>query len=225
MRRDLRTLFCGLALCAASAVPARASEDTAYWQNLNVTVKLTSDLRASSETSIRTSDARGLYQIQETVMIGYKPSKTVTIWAGYVHSAGYSHGDFTVLERRFRQQINVDNIARVGPFQINGRARLEQRWRDGVSGTGWRLRPSLRASAPLAGKVSIAFQHESFVNLNTTAFQGTDGLERMRNSVTVIVPVAKPINVELGYMNQHAFVRNGPDSVDHVLMTTLSASF
>ena len=206
-------------------MPALANEDTAYWQNLNVTVKLSSDLRLSSETSVRSSDARGLYQIQETVMIGYKPSKSVTLWAGYVHSPNYSHGDFTVLERRFRQQINVDNIARVGPFQINGRTRLEQRWRDGIAGTGWRLRPSLRASAPLAGKVNIAFQHESFLNLNTTPFQGRDGLERMRNSVTLIVPVAKPINFELGYMNQHAFVRNGPDNVDHVLMTTISASF
>lgn len=225
MRRNLNPLMSGLAAGLVSAFPAHAGEDTAYWQNLNVTVKLSSDLRVSSETSVRSSDVRGLYQIQETVMIGYKPSKPVTLWLGYVHSPLYSHGDFTAMERRFRQQINVDNIARLGPFQVNARVRLEQRWRDGVAGTGWRLRPSLRASAPLAGKVNIAIQHESFLNLNTTPFQGRDGLERMRNSVTVIVPVAKPINFEVGYMNQHAFVRNGPDNVDHVLMTTISASF
>lgn len=209
----------------AIAMPAQANEDTAYWQNLNLTVKLSEDFRLSSETSVRSSDQRGLYQIQETLMLGYKPSKSVTIWAGYIHSPSYNHGRFTGLERRFRQQVNVDNIARVGPFKISGRVRLEQRWRDGVSGTGWRLRPSLRANAPLAGKVTVSIGHESIFNLNNTSFQSRDGLERMRNSVTVIVPVAKSVNFEVGYMNQHAFVIGGPDNVDHILTTAIAASF
>lgn len=207
------------------AAPASANEDTAYWQNLNLTVRLSPDVRLSSETSVRSSDARGLYQIQETLMLGYKPSKNVTVWAGYVHSPNYSHGTFTAMERRFRQQINVDNLARLGTLQINGRVRLEQRWRDGVSGTGWRLRPSVRGVTPLAGKVSLQVSHESFVNLNTAPFQTRDGLERMRNAVAIVVPLAKPVNFEIGYMNQRAFVRSGPDNTDHVLTTALAASF
>lgn len=211
------------ALCA-TASPALANEDTAYWQNLNLTVKIGDEFRLSSEASFRSSDARGFYQFQETLMVGYKPSKNVTVWAGYVHSPAYSHGDFTVMERRFRQQVNVDNLAKVGSAKINGRVRLEQRWRDNASGTGWRLRPSLRATVPVVGKVNLVIGNESFFNLNTTSFQNRGGLERMRNSAALSVPLAKSISFEAGYMNQHAFVRGGPDNVDHVLTTSLSVS-
>lgn len=211
------------AVCSASS-PALAGEDTAYWQNLNVNVKVSGTVRVSSETSLRSSDGRGFYQFQEVVMLGYKPGKDITVWAGYVHSPLYSHGDFIAMERRFRQQVNVDNLAKIGPVKINGRVRLEQRWRDNVAGTGWRLRPSLRASVPIAGKVNLVVGHEGFLNLNTTAFQNRGGLERMRNSATLSVPLGRSITFEAGYMNQHAFVRGGPDNVDHVLTTALSLS-
>jgi len=213
-----------LATLCGTANPALANEDTAYWQNLNLTLKVNDEFRVSSETSFRSSDARGFYQLQETLMVGYKPSKNVTIWAGYVHSPGYNHGDFAFMERRFRQQVNVDNLARIGSVKINGRVRLEQRWRDNTAGTGWRLRPSLRATVPVVGKVNLVIGNESFFNLNTTSFQNRDGVERMRNSAALSIPRSKSITIEVGYMNQHAFVRAGPDNVDHVLTTALSVS-
>lgn len=216
-------LVLGASLCLAT--PATANEDTAYWQNLNVAVKLSPDWRISSETSVRVSDQRGLYQVQETLLLGYKPSKTVTVWAGYVHSPLYNKGNHLVTEHRFRQQVNVDNIAKIGPLTINGRLRLEQRWRDGNADTGWRLRPSLRGVMPLAGKVNLIAAHESFFNLNTTAFQSRTGHDRMRNSVAIGVPLSKKFNLELGYMNQRAFVAGGADNVDHIINTTIAASF
>lgn len=224
-RSSTVSLIAALAAGTVMAMPAQASEDTAYWQNLNLSVKLSQKIRLSSETSFRTSDARGFYQLQQTVMLGYKVSKNVTISAGYVHSNAYNHGTFTSTERRFRQQVDVSNLAKVGPFKVSGRVRVEQRWRDDLGGTAWRLRPSIKASAPLFGKVSVNLSHETYIDLNTTAFQSVNGFERMRNSVTLSVPVGKSFSLEAGYMNQHARNPNGPDRVDHVIMTTLGASF
>lgn len=223
MRYTTTGLLAALAILAAA--PAHAGEDTAYWQNLNVNVKLNEQFRISSETSLRSSDARGFYQLQQVVLLGYKPTKDVTIAAGYVHTPQYSHGDFTVMERRFRQQVTVDNIAKIGSVKLSARMRAEQRWRDGISGTAWRLRPYAKAIAPLAGKVSLNLSHESFVNLNTTSFQRQHGYDRMRNTIAVSMPVTKQIGIELGYINQRNIVRSGPDNVDHVISTSLSAAF
>lgn len=222
--RKLSMMITLIAL-SSTANPALASEDTAYWQNLNLTVKVTDNVRISSETSFRSSDARGFYQLQQVVMLGYKVSKSVTVSAGYVHAPNYSHGDFTSMERRFRQQISADNVAKIGPFSLSGRVRLEQRFRDDRSGTGWRVRPQIKAVAPLFGKVKINLASEPYFNLNTTSFQTVDGLDRIRNSATFTAPLGKKLGIEIGYMNQHAFVSNGPDRVDHVIITGLSASF
>ena len=224
-RTRIALLAAGLACGFAIAAPTHASEDTAYWQNLNVAVKLSDDIRLSSETSIRSSDARGFYQLQETIMLGYKVSKQVTISAGYVHSLAYSHGDYVSTERRFRQQLNVDNFAQAGPVAFSGRVRLEQRWRDDLPGTGWRLRPYLKAAVPVTGKVKFNLASEAFFDLNTTAFQTVGGFERVRNYATFSVPVGRKFTFEAGYMNQQARVPTGPDRVDHVLVTTIGASF
>ena len=39
------------------------------------------------------------------------------------------------------------------------------------------------------------------------------------------VPVSKHLSVDLGYLEQHGFVRNGPDTNDQVAAVSLSATF
>ncbi len=220
----MRRLTCSLLalLAAAAGTPARAGEDTQYWQTLNLGVALSSDFKLSSETVFRSSDVKGMYEIEENLMVGYKPSKQVTLWLGYTHDPNYAHGDFTVMEHRFRQQVNVDNFAVIGKVKLSGRVRLEERWRAHVSGTGWRLRPYVKAAMPFIGKATLTLSHESFVDLNTTLFQKVNGYERMRNAIVVGLPVNKKFSIDLGYLNQHGFVRNGPDTSDHVI--TLGAN-
>ena len=222
--RPLATILVAAA-SLVSAVPVRASEDTQYWQTVNVGVALPSNLKLSSETVFRTSEARGLYEIEENLMVGYKVDKHVTAWLGYTHDPNYSHGSFTVMEHRFRQQVNVDNFAAIGKVKLSGRIRMEERWREGITGTGWRIRPQVKAVLPLRGKVSLTASHESFIDLNTTSFQRVHGYDRMRNAMSVGVPLSKQIGIDVGYLNQHGFVRNGPDTSDHVLTAGISASF
>ena len=225
MRPFVRAISCLSALLVPAV--AHASEDTQYWQTANVAVDLGGGFRASNETVFRSSDAKGFYEIEDNFMVGYKPTKKVTLWLGYTHDPNYSHGNFTVMEHRIRQQVSLDNIAKLGPVSFSGRLRLEERWREGVTGTAWRLRPYVKAALPIAnkGKTQLVVTHESFLDLNTTGFQKVNGEDRMRNFIGINTPLLPHVGIEAGYLNQHGFVRNGPDSSDHVLMFGVNASF
>jgi hypothetical protein len=158
-----------LGLCFAGTAEAR--EDEQLWTTASVNVKLDDRWRLSEEVVARFSDNRnGLYEVESSTLLNFKVGKDVTIAAGYVHNPQYSDGDFTVLERRAREQITFDNLARIGGGKLSARVRMEQRWRENVDGTGWRMRPYVKYSLPLRGKTSLTLSSEAFVNLNTTAF-------------------------------------------------------
>ena len=209
---------------AAGASPAMA-DDFQHWESVNVTVNLPDNFKVSSETVLRTSDARGFYEVEQNLMLGKKLNKKVTVWLGYTFDPLYSHGTFIRREHRFRQQVNVDGFATLGKVKFSGRLRLEERWREGIPGTAWRLRPQVKASMPFIGKTTLSFATEEFIDLNNTAFQPVDDFERMRNSVTVTVPLSKKVNLDLGYLYQHGFVRSRIDTHDHVLTAGISATF
>lgn len=222
MRLPLLALVIPATLVAAQA---QASEDTQHWETLNVTVNLPDNFKLNSETIARTGDARGFYEIEQNFMAGKKLNKTVTVWLGYTFNPTYNHGDFRAREHRFRQQVSFDNVVQLGKVKLGGRVRTEERWREGQTGTGWRLRPQVKASMPFVGKSTFSVSHESFINLNTTSFQTVSGYDRMRNAASVNVPLSKKVSFDVGYLNQHGFVRNGADSSDNVLTLGLSATF
>lgn len=222
MRLFLTSLVIPAALIASQA---QAKEDTQHWETLNVTVNLPDNFKLNSESIFRSSDERGFYEIEQNVMVGKKLNKNVTAWLGYTFNPTYNQGTFRAREHRFRQQVNFDNVAQIGKVKLGGRIRTEERWREGRTGTGWRLRPQVKASMPFVGKSTFTVSHESFINLNTTSFQTVSGYDRMRNAASVNVPLAKNVSVDVGYLNQHGFVRNGEDTSDNVLTLGLSATF
>jgi len=206
-----------MALAATPSAAFAAKSDSQLWTNANVTVKLSDHWRLSEEGTVRFSDNRnGLYEFESNTLLGYRLTKAVTFWAGYTHNPQYSAGDFTVMEHRAREQVTFDGFAQIGGGKLNGRLRMEQRWRENVDGTGWRVRPYLKYSLPIAGKTALNLSTEPFFNLNTTPFQGRTGLDRVRNLITVSTPLAKTLTGELGYMNQHGFVKNAPDTSDNI---------
>jgi hypothetical protein len=217
-----------LALIATIAIPAPASAGTSdqqLWTNGVVNVKLAERWRLQQEATVRFSDNRhGLYEFESNTLLGYRVGKAVTLWAGYTHNPQYASGDFTVMEHRAREQATFDGFATIGKGKLNGRIRLEQRWRHDIDGTGWRLRPYLKYSIPIAGKTALNLSTEPFFNLNTTPFQHQSGLDRVRNLVTVSTPLGKALTGEAGYMNQHGFVRGGPDTSDNIAYFGLALS-
>jgi hypothetical protein len=225
---NVRTwLFTSSLAIASLAVPAHAKEDSQVWLTGEVTVELSDKLRLSQVLTIRTSDDRGgLYELEDDLMLGYRVSPKVTVWAGYTHDPQYSAGEFTQLEQRAREQVTFDNIAKIGPGTVSLRLRFEQRWREGEPGTGWRMRPFVRYALPIAnhGKTTLNFSHESFVNLNTTSFQTPAGEARMRNLIAIRTPLAKQVRLEIGYLNQYTFVSGGENSSDNVALLGLALS-
>ena len=221
-------LFGLCALAAASlAAPAQAREDGQFWGSANVNVKLSDKWRFQQELTTRFSDDRnGLYEVESVTMLGYRLAKDVTLAAGYVHNPQYAGGDFTVMEHRAREQVTFDNVAKIGSGKLSARMRLEQRWREHIDGTGWRMRPYVKFSLPLArgSKTSLVLSSETFVNLNTTPFQKQGGLDRMRSFIGINTPITKAVSAEFGYLNQHGFVRGGEDTSDHVASVSLSLS-
>lgn len=221
----LKTTAAATALIAAALASPALADDTQAWGTLTVNGAISGPIRGSSETVLRTSDAKGFYEIEENLMVGYKANKHVTWWLGYTFNPQYTHGTFTTTENRFRQQVSFDNVAKIGPFNLSGRVRLEERWRDNAAGTGWRLRPYVKLSTPIHGKTNLNLTHESFINLNTTGFQKVSGYDRWRMAVSVSTPITKNVTIDVGYLNQHTFVRNGPDTDDHAATLGLTANF
>ncbi|MGN6057693.1 MAG: DUF2490 domain-containing protein [Sphingomicrobium sp.] len=208
-----------------SAAPAAAADDSQLWTNATAVAKLSDHWRLSEDLTFRFSDKRnGLYEIESNTLIGYRISKLVTLWAGYTHDPQYSGGGFTIMEHRAREQVTVDNFATVGPGNLSGRLRLEQRWREGLDGTGWRARPYIKYAVPFhkGGRTAFVLSTEPFFNLNTTAFQRTSGLDRTRTFVGISTPLMKRASIDIGYLNQHTFVRRGPDIDDHVASVSLN---
>ena len=225
--RSCITRFAAAVAVSTFSTPAYA-DDFQQWVQLGAKVELSDRIVLSDEIVARFSDDRGgLYEIENSLLLGYRLSDKVTAWAGYVHNPNYAAGDFTVMERRAREQITVDNFAKFGGAFLSARLRLEQRWRDGVDGTAWRARPYVKLGVPLGGKSAptLNLTAEPFVNLNNTAFQGVDGLERLRSAASLSFPVSKAVKLEAGYLNQHRFVRGGPDTDDHALTVSLGLSF
>jgi hypothetical protein len=221
----LKLIALALLTTAAIPAPALAASDSQLWTNASVTVKLSDKWRLSQEVTGRFSDNRnGLYEIESNTLLGYRLNKVVTVWAGYTHDPQYSGGDFTVMEHRAREQVTFDGFAMIGKGKLSGRVRTEQRWRDGVDGTGWRVRPYLKYSVPIAGKTAVNLSTEPFFNLNTNTFQRKSGLDRVRNLITISTPVSKTLTLEGGYMNQHGFVSGGPDTSDNIAYFNLALS-
>ena len=216
-----------LALLGTAVAPsaALAKSDSQLWTNGVVNVKLSDHWRLQEEGTVRFSDHRnGLYEIESNTLLGYRVNKVVTLWAGYTHNPQYAAGDFTIMEHRAREQVTFDGFARLGRGKFNGRLRLEQRWRNHIDGTGWRFRPYLKYSLPIAGKTALNLSTEPFFNLSTTPFQRKSGLDRVRNLVTISTPLTKNLTGEAGYMNQHGFVSGGPDTSDNVAYFGLALS-
>ena len=215
-----RTIILAAALLPAGvAQPALAATDSQLWTTQVVNLKLDQKWRFQEELVERFSDNKsGLYEIESNTLLGYKVSKSTTLWAGYTHDPQYSGGTFKGMEHRLREQVAFDNVVNLGGGKLSFRLRGEERWRRNVDGTGWRLRPYVRYSLPLGrgSKTNLVLSSEPFINLNTTPFQKQAGLDRMRNLIAINTPISKKFSAEFGYMNQHIFVRGGPDESDNI---------
>lgn len=221
--RKFALVSAALPLCLVSS-QARAG-DSQQWLSTTINVALPDRFKVSDETVVRIGDARGFYELENNLMVGRKLDDKVTVWLGYTFNPIYNHGTFLLREQRFRQQINFDNVVALGPVKLSGQLRLEQRWREGLGGPAWRLRPQIKASMPIVGKTTINLRSEAFLDLNTDRFQKTSGLDRVRTAIWISTPLAKRLAFEIGYLNQHNVLHGQSDTVENALTLGLNGSF
>lgn len=216
---------------AASITPGGAmASDAQNWEIATVTATFGHGWRASSENIARSSQSRGFYELEQNLMLGHDLGDKggplgLVFYLGYTHDPNYSHGRFTVMEHRTRQQLNADRLLTLGNLRISGRMRLEERWREGQPGLAFRLRPYAKASLPVVGKLALIGSHESFIDIDRDKFQQVRGEERMRNFVGFNLPLAPRFTFEAGYMNQHGFVPGGKDTNDNIATFEIKANF
>ncbi|WP_245649293.1 DUF2490 domain-containing protein [Sphingomonas mali] len=180
---------------------AAEADDAQLWLDANARGPVAGRVELGVETTERfgRDGEGGLYESENIAMLGFRFDRA-TLAAGYVRDIVYRGGRVTI-EQRVRQDLSVDRLATIGPVGVGARLRVEERWRDGSSGTGVRLRPFVRLTLPVTGKLKLLATHESFVNLAGGAGQ-RGGYDRARNFLGLGVPLAKRVGLEIGYLNQ-----------------------
>ncbi len=214
----------GVALLSAAllfATPAVAQvEDEQFWEQINVNVPLTPEVRVTVEQIGRWGDrADGISQTEYGGLLGWKVSKAVELGLGYRRVGLFSAAGPSVHENRLRQQIVLTH------GHLLGRFRVDERFNPGGDQVGIRIRPLLRRNFPLrGGKLAFFASHESFVLPNSTRWGQRSGYERMRNMLGVTIPlIARKALLDIGYLNQYRFGRSGVrPQMEHALSLQLT---
>ncbi len=208
------------------AVPARAADhDLQAWGASTATIAAGARGVVWLEGQARFWDDIGRRgQILLRPGVGLKLSPTTTAILGYAYVRTTPSGRAATSEHRIWQQLGYRIAGDNDGATLTGRSRVEQRFVEGASDTGWRLRQQLRLVAPLSGPMTAVGWSEAFVALDRTDWGQRGGFDRLRNFAGVSLPVAAGIMVEPGYMNEYVRQR-GPNRMNHILSLTVNTSF
>lgn len=225
--RTLRLLTAGAML--ASAAPAWASDhDEQVWTSITATTAVSAKVDATLELHSRyTDEVSRVGQVLIRPSLTYKLPNGWSVAGGYVYVRTRFANTVANDEHRTWQQVGYTFAANAATgLSIIGRTRVEQRFRPDADGTGWRLRQQVRAQLPLpgGGPVRAVVWNETFVGLNTTAWDRHKGVDQVRTFIGASLPIAKGVSVEPGYLNQTIF-RIGPERVNHILAANVFARF
>lgn len=216
-----------LAAAMLFASPAYAqNEDGQIWTSTSVDIALGGDFTLGTEFVARFSDdADGVSELQFAGDLEWESPGGATLSGGYSYVPRYNQGVQLTREHRTRQSVSV-GLGNVLGGEIEGRARLEQRWRNDGDDVMLRLRGRLTWTRPVGPSgLAVRLQHESFAHLNATDWGGDARFDRVRNSLMLRRKFGDNVTGEIGYLNQWGFVSGGPDQVIHAANLGLSFSF
>ena len=156
--------------------------------------------------------------------IGYAlEDSSAVIWAGYgwIRTSPATSPDFD--EHRIWQQVTWSR--KTPRANIGFRSRLEQRFVETGSDTGWRFRQLVSLRRPLehAPRITLVVWDEVFLHLNDTNWGADAGFDQNRIFVGLGFKLRRdsPFRLEVGYMNQ--YVGRGPaaDLSNHIVSVNL----
>ena len=167
-------------------------------------------------------DAGGFGQSIFRPGVGYQLNPNTSLWLGYgwINESPVS-GNPTFSENRIFQQLLWSD--KLGEFSVQSRTRLEQRYVETGSDTGWRFRQFCRAHReiqPESPWILVAWD-EIFVDLNTTDWGQNGSFSQNR----LFLGIGRKLNgpnsprLEIGYLNQFIRRKSAGDTINHILST------
>lgn len=154
--------------------------------------------------------------------VGYDVSHGITLWAGYafIPSVVAGTADSERFEHRLWEQFIVNQ--KVKTVALQGRIRLEQRFRSDSDGVGERLRLFGRAGFFFGqgAEWGWAVWDEALFNLNTTSLWNA-GFDQNRAFTGPFFQAKSGVRVEFGYMNFLVNRRDGTMTDSHIAMINL----
>lgn len=209
-------------LLSADALAARNS-DFQSWNNLTVMAPLSGKIRYWLEAQGRLGmNVSSLSQSLLRPGIGYQINKESSIWTGYAWV--YTKKPFSqhsLNEHRLWQQyLWIKDYSWIRGFS---RTRLEQRFIENVSRTGWRFRQFFRLQLPLNdNQYFLSANEEVFLRLNNTSNTiNNRGFDQNRVFVGLGFYPWKSWLLEAGYQNQ---LINRP-SIRHFIGNSIVVNF
>ncbi len=217
----VRSILLG-AFAVAGATPAcAADEDAQLWLTTGIRAALAPQIDGSADIVIRLSDDRGgVGQAIGRASLSYRISDSISVEGVYGYFVSYDDGNVTQREHRPAQSV-IWRMGEAGGGQWTARLRAEQRKVEGTDEIGFRVRPRIGYSRPLAGTVALNISSEAFISLNDTSFGAQSGFNGLRNTTTVAVPVNEHVSVEISYLNQWSHRRRRTDTIVHAATATL----
>ena len=225
-----------LLLVSASNAHAQTVDDTGLWLGVFSRGDISLESHETSSSRIKWwfdgharffDDTDGFGQSIVRPGIGYALTDSVTVWAGYgwIRTSPVSGLDFD--EHRVWQQLTWSK--ELQPFTLGLRSRLEQRFLETGSDTGWRFRQLVSARRPLefAPNFSLVVWDELFVHLNHTNWGADRGFDQNR----IFLGFGWKPNpcsqsrVELGYLNQYVDRRGRDGLSNHLIAINFYPSF
>lgn len=203
-----------------SSVSADTVSDTQTWTGMMTTAKLGSD-RAPflwTDLHMRRGGPGTTYLIRPGVGLNVKP--WLSVLGGYASIPVDRDEAEGSNEHRIWQQVVLRKVG--ARLSLSSRTRFEQRFGDGASDVGLRLRELVRVAwQPRDGSAyGLVTWDELFIGLNDTDWGAQRGFDQNRLFAGAYVKLQSTVRVELGYL--FVFLERGDtDIAAHALATNV----
>ena len=157
-------------------------------------------------------------------MLIYTASTRTSVGGGYALVSNYRVSGGVTTEHRVFGVVTWAAPTAGGTLSM--RVRFEDRMIESNSGMVWRLRPQARFSHPIrpGSRVALVGSDELSLHLNTTT-RYPRGIDQNRGFAGVSTTWSPHLRTEVGYLNQFLPGHGAASRMNHIVSTTVSATF
>ena len=157
-------------------------------------------------------------------MLIYTASTRTSVGGGYAFVSNYRISGGVTTEHRVFGVVTWAAPTAGGTLSM--RVRFEDRMIESNSGMLWRIRPQARFSHPIrpGSRLALVCSDELSVHLNTTT-RNPRGIDQNRGFAGVSTTWSPHLRTEIGYLNQFLPGHGAANRMNHIVSTTVSATF